>query len=479
MPNVDNTYEEVVELDHEQTLDERLYDAYVDGNNTVDIDGIEYRYMVCCDEWEEADDDQLYIDGEWYCDTQCAHTSGFYQCERCGDWVHEDWDDTVYIEGDYYCDYECAESDGWRQCSCCGEWRCEDTVRWVHDDCYCDYCSRNACYCEECDEYVWDDEWNHEYDCCQFCAEHIHGAERPNRTRGNELHNYSYRETPVFYGNSDGNSHPFMGVELETDSGNDRAAYVTALSGLPLYHRFWLTEDGSLSNGVEIASHPMTLDEHISSGMWNDIRKTAVKHKFVSHNSGNCGMHVHINRDFFGKSEKAQHVGGLKMMRLMQRFKPQVMTFTRRTSDRWCRFETSRDYSPKNKAYNELYSLFGKALDMSYERDHSQAVNFQHSATFELRVFRGTLKLETLYASLAFAEGLAKYCKSHGEVTIENCTWYDLIEWILVDCSNTTARACLRNYLEAKGLGLTEQSLGDALVSRYFEASNAQNVEVM
>lgn len=479
MPNMDNSVQhELVDLqveEPERTFEDACNEAEENGETEFSYNGSLYRWFSHREEWLRVNlIMNIEIDGEWYYDADDARNAGFVQCEYCGDWVCEDSYDAVfftyYHHSHVFCSTDCAYSDGYEICNSCGDWYYGEDGYYINEEYYCDSCGANSTYCDCCGTRVWDEDYDFDNDCCDYCSEH---------NGGHELHQYSYREKPVFYGDTDGNYHPYMGVELETDNGRDRGAYVSKLAGLDLYERFWMTQDGSLCNGVEIASHPMTLDEHVSCGMWNDIRKTAVSSGFVSHNSGNCGLHVHINRDFFGKNETVQQVGGHKMMRIMQRFERQMLTFARRKDDHWCRFKTHYEFDEKKNPLVKVHGLFNKADLMMRENCHAQAVNFEHAHTFEIRIFRGTLKLETFYASLAFAEGIAKYCKTHGEATIESCTWYDLVDWILVDCNNITARACLRNYLESKGLSSTDSNMADALVSSYFNANNSDSVEVM
>ena len=57
-----------------------------------------------------------------------------------------------------------------------------------------------------------------------------------------------------------------------------------------------------------------------------------------------------------------------------------------------------------------------------------QAVNLCPSATVEFRLFRGTLKRDTIIATLQLVNNLTKYALSH---TIEDCalnvTWNDIL----------------------------------------------------
>lgn len=408
-------------------------------NDTCAINGTLYARCDNCETWYLYDDGQD-IGGSHFCDYDCAYEAGFEQCNRCGEWLYKD--DAVVTGFGYYCDEYCAERDGLFQCCDCGEWFNDYDAHEVRDHgtiCESCYGSGYYGYCECCEEFVTEDDYYGDGICCSCHNEYEHES----------LHEYGYTPNIEMFGSTDGNTKPYLGIELETDGGEDRVGYVDELDSLGYADRFWMTKDGSLDNGVEVTSQPMTLDEHIKCGMWEEITNAARAFGFKSHDGGRCGLHVHINRDFFGKSEKVQSAGGYKMMRLMQRFQAQFVTFSRRVNTRWCSFSTYENYSPK---YNDG-SLFEKSDKMCKgERAHAQAVNFEHRNTFEIRIFRGTLNIPTLYASFGLANGIARACKSHGEAWIESVNWYDLMAWIIADCDNATVRDHLKNYLTEKEL---------------------------
>lgn len=415
------------------------------------------------------------VDGKHFCSVECAFDEDYGRCDSCHEWFYQ-YDDCCTCVGDYtYCCDDCAYDAGWDICVDCDEWvNADDMTHIVDHGRVCDYCFRNRDYqyCENCDSYVPNsdacyDEENDATVCCR-CHE---------RSGAGFIHEYGWTPPIEFFGSTDGNRQSYIGVELEIDSGNNRSQCAKDLCNIDLANRIWLTRDGSLNNGIEVTSHPMTLEEHLKCGIWEDVVRVARSHGFTSHNNGRCGLHLHINRNFFGKSERVQQVGGYKMMRLMQRFEKQFITFSRRTSTRWCSFSTCDNYSPKpvkvsafnHDAYSEYNFSSGvirKANKMVRdERSHSQAVNFEHRNTFEIRIFRGTLRLSTLYASFALANGLARACKFHGETWVENVSWYDLMAWIIADCSTEEIRNYLTSYLVEKELYFTPDFTASTTVS--------------
>lgn len=440
--------------------------ATIDPNdpNTEYINGEHYCNAACaisagyeqcnnCGDWIAADDpDAVDINGSRFCDTDCAHDAGYEQCAYCDEWVDADYATMPRnVQGDIlgvYCSDDCASSDGFTQCDDCGEWVSNDDAVTTHDgrDICENCCSAHYHYCEGCGEVYHEDDggWYDDYWYCNDCA--------PD-DETDDLHAYGYTPFLTFFGENRAGTLPYFGVELETDTSeyDVRAAYVSDLAQLPQAEAFWLTQDGSLNNGVEVTSMPCTLDYHVDSGLWEAVRDTAVAHGYRSHDTSTCGLHIHVNRAFFGKNALVQDAAAYKLTRLMQRFERQLTTFARRRDNHWCAYGTTTDYT-KTPVKNA--SLLNKAADLKscHRHTHNKALNLQHSQTFEFRIFKGTLRVETLYASLALVDGLSHVVKAHGETWCEHVTWYDLVAAVIDANDNTTARDCLTSYLTDKGL---------------------------
>ena len=430
-----------------------------------------------------------------YCSEDCALAAGHPQCPSCSTILTEEGDGLL-IGTNCYCNVYCAERDGFRECASCGQWhpvtaeehheifdqsaetslhccsdactenlgafQCEDCQEWFTNEAnrtpsgnICRRCAyEHYNYCDCCGYHVDVDEWDDEYDRCTSCTEQYDSGEH--------LHRYGFRPTTKFFGDTHDNRVPYLGVELETDTSNQvergaglrRREYCKELAKLQTKPRFWMTQDGSLACGVEVTSHPMTLAEHMECGLWESHRECAIKHGFSSHDNGRCGLHVHVNRDFFGKSEKRQQVGGYNLAMLVSRFEKQLTQFSRRQNNTWCHYGIHNEYIDKKNLQTQTMGMFEKSKHLCEgKRVHSQCVNFQHSATFELRIFRGTLRLETLYASFAMTQGLARAAKLHGQAWCEAVSWADLTKFILSDMESETARTALSQYMTERGVG--------------------------
>ena len=112
------------------------------------------------------------------------------------------------------------------------------------------------------------------------------------------IHDYYYRPSPCFWGDG-----PFyFGVELEIDeagedSDNARRLLAIANQGQP---QLYCKHDGSLDDGFELVTHPMSLSYYRTEMPWEALLREAVRMGYLSHQSGTCGLHIHVSREAFG-----------------------------------------------------------------------------------------------------------------------------------------------------------------------------------
>lgn len=146
--------------------------------------------------------------------------------------------------------------------------------------------------------------------------------------------------------------------------------------------------DGSLNNGFEIITAPLGLDDQRT--LWTTILTPANIAGLRSHNTTTCGLHVHITRRGLSKLQIAKivaFVNSATNYAFMKRL-------SRRYGTHYC------------KAKNKPLCTGASNLDF----DRYEMVNLCNSKTIEFRIFRGTLKLESLLACIEFAAALVSYC---------------------------------------------------------------------
>ena len=127
------------------------------------------------------------------------------------------------------------------------------------------------CYftCDGCGEvyHIDDGEYIDYYHYCNSCADDHRTCILP----------YCEKPDPIFFGGEAG-----YGLEVEIDNGESReaaAADIQAAGGDHIY----LKEDGSLSYaGIEIVTHPATLDYHTNQFPWTEICDAALSYGYRS-----------------------------------------------------------------------------------------------------------------------------------------------------------------------------------------------------
>ena len=166
---------------------------WVDDNiECEDCNNDGYRICNCCG--SEHDEEYMhYIDGEWYCEDCC-----FY-CE-----YHNEWEtgDSIYIEGyGDVCEYAVEDNDDFSCCEHCGTWyytRDNDEGIYTEDGYYycCESCAErddyvccsddlwryksDAHYCDRCEQWIADGDWDSELEMCVQCAEEVEDESEEN-----------------------------------------------------------------------------------------------------------------------------------------------------------------------------------------------------------------------------------------------------------------------------------------------------------
>lgn len=401
-----------------------------------DITAVNNDTLLVCPECLEDYCYQCDDCGEWFTDGYmyaydgnmniCENCSDdYFICEDCGDVFHAD--DAISVNnGEMYVCGDCAESNYYR-CEDCGEYF-TSRYMFTYDNNIdlCEDCGENYYICEECGDAVHCDDvvWVHGDPYCEHCA--------PNSPY---IEEYSYE--PCWHKCVTYDDYPnarTYGVELEIDGGYDIQSCAE-----DLHHctdDIIMKEDGSLSNdGIEIVTHPATLAYHTEEMGWEDIASIAKEYGYKSHDTRTCGLHVHIGRDELKEDTPD------KLVVLVDSLWEELTVFSRRDIDRlnhWaakpCVGVTPTDTPEVRK----------EKIKKVKDRSRYQAVNLHNYATVEIRIFRGTLNTNTIYATLQLVDTLCEYCETH---TFEECAtaeWADVIS--LCDAPE------LATYLKERGL---------------------------
>ena len=178
---------------------------------------------------------------------------------------------------------------------------------------------------------------------------------------------------------------------------------------------------------------------------WDRITDIAKKAGFCSHDSDNCGLHVHASRTLFGDGTQEQELTTAKVIILVnQFFDDELLRFSRRD------MSELQHWAKKNVASfvasDDQRSIHSKLED---QRDCGRyySVNLQNRHTVEFRLFKGSLNPETILATIQMVDRLIQYAKAHTVAETIDTTWEQL-----TDIESLEQYAELSKYLERQGL---------------------------
>jgi hypothetical protein len=253
-----------------------------------------------------------------------------------------------------------------------------------------------------------------------------------------KIHDYSYKPAPIFYG--DGSR--YFGVELEVDEGGcdeDNAEEILDIANNFHEDRLYIKKDGSLNEGMELVSHPMTLAYHKNIMPWNSVMKRLISMGYLSHKAETCGLHCHINRTAFGKERSEQDEVIARIIFFVEHHWAELLKFSRRTQyqmERW-----ANRYGMKNKP-KELMDDVKKRCPNRYT-----CVNIQNYFTIEFRMFRGTLKYNTFIATLQLVDEICNVALTLSDEAMPNLSWSEFVGNL-----DKEKRAELITYLKERNL---------------------------
>lgn len=222
---------------------------------------------------------------------------------------------------------------------------------------------------------------------------------------------------------ANGSNLPYLGIELEVDKGGCSDSAATAFDESFTVHNDpeWLMfeNDGSLNNGFEIITNPATLAFHNSMRQSYEAGfRTLVRMGFRSFNTDTCGMHIHVNRDFFGSSCAEQNDNIEKVIAISEKFYNELLTFSRRDMDDAETWAKKWDDNP----HEIIEDMVDDDLDTRYT-----CVNLCPVHTIEFRIFKGTLNPKSFFASLELVNNICTWAISHSLADVDTMEWTDLI----------------------------------------------------
>ena len=323
-------------------------------------------------------------------------------------------------------------------CDNCGDRIWRDNAEGDSFIVLCEHCyDYSYTHCERCGKLIHNDnayyEDDSDYPYCHECYE---------RMMSNPIKSYGYKPEPIFYGND---SDIFYGIELEIDKGGEDNKNAKILLDYANQddEYIYAKHDGSLSNGFELVSHPMTLEHHLNKVDWEGLFKKAISMGYRSHQTETCGYHIHVGRKAFGETHEEQEEVIARIVFFVENHWNELLKFSRRTiyaMDRWAsRYGISEN---TQETYKKAKSKrLGRYVAVNIET---------YQPTVELRLFRGTLRYQTFAATLQLVDEICRTCINMDDEELEGLSWSSFVLGIKED------KPELIQYLKSKQLYVNE-----------------------
>lgn len=325
-------------------------------------------------------------------------------------WLHEAENNTVNDYDREWMIETIDERGDRRDCDCCGDRFFVDDLAETYD---------SGLVCESCREnsYTWssyyDSYVNRDYTARAIDANGRHclihsddesfsfddeldvyvhqDYEAPQRSVIRDYHSSKHHQRPIEDAWAIAHNR-YFGVELEVECVGSRSrnecagAIHEAVNGGVYGHRMFFERDGSLSEGFEMISQPMSLPA--LRELFGFLRSSELIAGMRSHRTSTCGLHVHVSRT------------GLSNLTIAR-----AVTFVNDPGNDAFITAIARRYN------TGFCNIQEKQIETAHlPGDRYEAVNLTGSRTIEFRVFRGSLKFEAVIAAIEFCHALLQFC---------------------------------------------------------------------
>ena len=323
--------------------------------------------------------------------------------------------------------------------------------------------------CNDCDHYYFQDEYHNvqdDYGVCDSCVGNYYWSDRNNYysdysddedyEESRDYENIGSRHSskhelghiPSKYDMR--NPHVLLGLELEMEINDDfdldDRAGLLLNSVNPCYanERPYVyalcEEDCSIDRGFEMVTAYTGLDVHAHQlGFFKDRFRGA-----TSHNTSTCGLHVHICKS----DMTTLHASKMVLFINDPANHDLVYALARRDESGYCKIYDKK--SDKSWIKNALLRTRRKDQIQALNPDRYEALNFQNEKTVEFRLFKGTLKYETIMSCLEFTFATWHFCRN---ASTNQLTTAGFLEFICRP-ENRKDTKFLRSYLREKGFTL-------------------------
>lgn len=199
----------------------------------------------------------------------------------------------------------------------------------------------------------------------------------------------------------------------------------------------YFERDGSIGTGFELITQPAGLDVHREKfGLF--LNNQDLKHGLRSHEGGSCGFHVHVGREYVTQAQIYRIQSFLNDVRN----EALIRKIARRYANGFSKikYEMAK-LSTKGKTNNDRY----------------EALNVTGEHTIEFRIFRGSLRYESIIAALEFVNAMLDFC-TPGAASFQDLNTLGFKRFVLRD-DNRADTKYLRAYLSLDETSDDEQRI--------------------
>lgn len=241
------------------------------------------------------------------------------------------------------------------------------------------------------------------------------------------INGYFYKPDPIFFKGDDENTQKFFGIELEVMDGGESS--INAKRVCRNHEELYAKHDGSLSDGMELVSHPCTVNWHLTH-LWGDVLARLRTLQYTARTGS--GIHVHVSTKYWENNGGTCRIANMIAFCDMNRDALRLYANRQKEMfDHW----THRYLSPSStkKVVAETLLTFGdteKAMQDLYDRyynstDHYSVVNLSNDSTVEIRAFASTLDINRMHSIIQFVDVLTELST---EATLAHPITFDLIK---------------------------------------------------
>lgn len=338
----------------------------------------------CCGKCGATPSKLTEVDGKLWCNNCLG--DHFFSCYHCRKWNPHKSKWSIRDSAGYGTIIVCEAcfKEHFVKCDCCGYGCRKSAARFYENQphrYYCKHCYDRMFVCVGCQRRLFED---HHYagGMCRQCWDDERRAINPN---------HEARAPQEFRGQGP----HFYGIELEVvvdEKLERRASYAKKI--LKLFGDFVITKhDGSIVdrngrvNGFEIVTVPASKVIHFEK--WNYFFDNLPK-GLRSYDTQTCGLHIHCSRKPLSQLTIAKmllFVNSRENVKFIQ-------TIAGRPANQYCKIQEKKYCDARPRV-----------------QDRYEALNLVNKGTVEFRIFRGTLKRESLFKSIEFCDALIHFCK--------------------------------------------------------------------